>query len=205
MLRPKAMKEEQSEHLEEQEPKNGEILEKTPDAAAEGAQPDVPLEDMTREQVAAKIEELRQSAAQSRDLYVRSQADMENLKKRFMKEKADLAKFSNESLIKQLLTVLDNLDQALAHSGEDTDPGKVREGVELTAKGLMDTLAKSGLEEVDALGTPFDPNFHEAMAEINDDTAQPKTVVQVFQKGYLLNGRLIRAAKVIVSRNSSSE
>ena len=106
-----------------------------------------------------KVKEIQGLAENNFDLYLRSQADMENLKRRFQKEKDDLVKFSNESLIRQLLPVVDNLKKALEHSQDENSLNALSEGVELTLKGLLDTLKRVGVEEVKALGEPFDPNF----------------------------------------------
>jgi len=161
------------------------------------------LEEMTREQLAEKMQEMRAQADKNYDLYVRSRAEIENLKKRFQKEKEDLVKFSNESLIKELLPVVDNLENAISHSTDENSLDALREGVKLTLKGLMDALQRVGLQEVKAMGEPFDPNFHEAISEMADDTVEPRTVVKELQKGYVLNNRLIRPSVVIVSKKDS--
>ena len=162
---------------------------------------EIPLEDMKKGELLEKARQIQKSADGNFDLYMRSQAEIENLKKRFRKEKSDLIRYSNESLIKQLLTVLDNLEKAIFAAQDEHSVDAVREGVELTLKGLMDTLEKSGLKQVEADGEPFDPNFHEAISEQEDNAAKPGTVLQVFQKGYILNERLIRPAMVVVSKN----
>jgi molecular chaperone GrpE len=161
----------------------------------------IPLEKMTKGQLLDRIKEVEETADKNFDLYVRSQAEIDNLKKRFQKEKAELYKFSNESLIKKLLSVGDNLEKAISHSKDDNSLDVLREGVELTLKGLMDTLEKEGMESVKAMGEPFDPNFHEAVSELQDNSVKPGTVIQELQKGYTLNQRLIRPAMVIVSKN----
>ena len=161
---------------------------------------EIPLEKMTKAQLLGKIEEIYKSAEENFDLYLRSQADMENIKKRFQKEKEDLVKYSNESLIKQLLHVVDSLEQAIAHSKDENSVDALREGLELTLKGLLDTLKKAGVEKVEALGETFDPNYHEAVLEQEDENLEPGKIVQEFQKGYVLNNRLIRPAMVIVSK-----
>lgn len=163
---------------------------------------DVPIEKMTKAELIEKIKEAQKTAEKNYDLYIRSQAEQENIKKRFQKEKEDLAKYSNENLIKQLLSVVDNLEKAISHSNDGKSIDALREGVELTLKGLMDTLERVGLQMVKAAGEPFDPNFHEAVAGREDDTVEPGTVIQELQKGYMLNQRLIRPAKVIVSKRS---
>ena len=168
-------------------------------------QEEVPLEKMDRAQLIEKIKETEEKTQRNFDLYLRSQADIENIKKRFQKEKLDLIKFANESLIKQLVTVIDNLDKAIAHAHDGNSVEGLKEGVELTSKGLMDILSKAGLEEVKAKGEPFDPNFHEAMFEREDDSVKPGTVLEELQKGYTLNDRLIRPAMVSVSKAGSKE
>ena len=163
---------------------------------------DIPLKKMTKAQLLDKIKQVQESAEENYDLYVRSQAEMDNMKKRFLKEKQDLIKFSNESLIKQLLPVMDNLEQAVLHSDDENSLDALKEGVALTLKVLTDTLEKAGMEAVKAMGETFDPNCHEAISEQEDDSVEPKTVLQELQKGYFLNERLIRPAMVIVSKNS---
>ena len=171
------------------------------DKESDNEEHEVPLEKMTKRQLLNKVKEVQETADKNFDLYVRSQAEIDNLKKRFQRDKAELCKFSNESLIKKLLSVGDNLEKAVAHSENDNSLDALREGVELTLKGLMDTLEREGLESVKALDEPFDPNFHEAVSELQDNSAKPGTVIQELQKGYILNHRLIRPAMVIVSKN----
>ena len=178
-------------------------------AAEEEAEPgdhekkELPLEKMTKAQLREKTKEAQELGEKNYDLYIRSQAEMDNMKKRFRKEKDDLVKFSNESLIRQLLGVVDNLEKALSHSQDENSIATLREGVELTLKGLMDILEKSGLERLEAVGHAFDPNFHEAMSEQEDNTVKPGTVLQEFQKGYILKQRLLRPAMVIVSKGNA--
>lgn len=171
------------------------------DKESDNEEREIPLEKMTKGQMLNRVKEVQETADKNFDLYVRSQAEIDNLKKRSQKEKAELCKFSNESLIKKLLSVGDNLEKAIAHSENDNSLDALREGVELTLKGLMDTLEREGLESVKALGEPFDPSFHEAVSELQDNSAKPGTVIQELQKGYILNHRLIRPAMVIVSKN----
>ncbi|MCP4579608.1 MAG: nucleotide exchange factor GrpE [Deltaproteobacteria bacterium] len=163
---------------------------------------EIPLEDMEKAELIERAREIQETADRNYDLFMRSLAEVENLKKRFQKEKSDLVKFSNESLIKQLLMVIDNLEKAVSASQDENPIEAVREGIELTLKGLVDTLAKSGLDQVEAEGEPFDPNFHEAISEMEDNKVKPGTIIQVLQKGYTLNERLIRPAMVVVSKNN---
>ncbi len=161
---------------------------------------EIPLKKMTKAQLVEKVKKIQESAGNNYDLYIRSQAEMDNMKKRFQKEKEDLARYANETLIKQLLPALDNLEKAIANSQDKKSSVALAEGVELTHKGLLDTLKKNGVEEVKAVGEPFDPNFHEAVSGQEDDNVEPGTVLHELQKGYMLNERLIRPAMVVVSK-----
>ena len=161
---------------------------------------EIPLGEMTKDQLIEKISAVQALADTNMDSYLRSQAEMENMKKRFQKDKQDLIKYGNETLTKQLLPVADNLEKALDHSKDEKSIEALREGVDLTLKGLINVLEKAGVEVVEAVGAPFDPNFHEAVSEQADDRAAPGTVLKELQKGYLLNQRLIRPAMVIVNK-----
>jgi molecular chaperone GrpE len=173
------------------------------DEKVEQEKKEIPLEEMKKAELIEKIKEIQESADKNYDLFMRSVAEFENSKKRFQKEKSDLIKFSNESLIKQLLLVIDNLEKAISASQNENSVEAVREGIELTLKGLVDTLERSGLAQVEAEGKPFDPNFHEAISEMEDNKVEPGTVIQVLQKGYTLNERLIRPAMVVVSKSNA--
>jgi len=161
---------------------------------------EIPLSEMTKKQLIERISEVQALADSNMDNYLRSQAEMENMKKRFQKDKQELIKYGNETLTKQLLPVADNLEKALDHSKDEKSLEALREGVDLTLKGLLDVLEKAGVEVVKSVGEPFDPNFHEAVSEQADESAAPGTVVKELQKGYLLNQRLIRPAMVIVNK-----
>jgi molecular chaperone GrpE len=165
---------------------------------------DKALNELTKEELLEKIQELQKESDKNYDLYLRSQAEMENMKKRNRKDKEDYLKFSNENLIKEMLPVLDNLEKALSHSENENTVHALKEGIRLTLKGLKDSLSKSGLEEVKALGEPFDPCFHEAVSEMDDPKAKPGIVITELQKGYMLNSRLIRPAMVVVNRKKAS-
>lgn len=130
-------------------------------------------------------------------------AEMENARKRFEREKENLLKFGNEKVLSGLVEVIDNLDRTLDAIKSDNDE-KVKNifvGVDMVKKQMMDTLKASGLEKVESIGKIFDPNYHEAMAQQSAPDKEDQEIIQVFQDGYLLNGRLLRAAKVIVAKN----
>lgn len=164
-----------------------------------------PLEELSKEELIQKIQRLQEDVKAHYDLYLRSQAEMENLKKRHQKEKEDWRRFANEKLIKDLLPAVDNLQSAIAHTYDGNSVESLREGLELTLKGLRGALETAGLEEVQAEGEPFNPCFHEAISMQEDEHRQAGHVLQELQKGYTLNERLIRPALVVVSKGKPGE
>jgi molecular chaperone GrpE len=163
------------------------------------------LGEMTKQELLEQLKDIEAEAKKNHDLYLRAYAEMENIKKRGKKEREDLAKYANESLIKEILPVIDNLEKAISHSKNGDNPSGLIEGIELTLDGLIKTLEKAGLEEVESEGKPFDPNFHEAVSQQIDESLAPGHIITELQKGYLLNGRLIRPSRVIISQGSSEK
>jgi len=159
------------------------------------------LRDKSKQELLKKLLRLRESQ-KNYNLYVRTYAEMENIKKRAKKEKEDLAKFANESLIKDILPVIDNLDKAISHA-KDNDGNNstgLLEGVSLTLEVMKKALEKAGLKEIVAEGKPFDPNFHEAILQQENSEVKPGHIIKELQRGYILNGRLIRPSMVIVAQ-----
>ena len=165
-----------------------------------------PFEKMTKAELIQEIKDLEDMTKKNYELYLRSQAEMENMRKRWQREKEEWIKFSNESLIKDFLPALDALDQAVSHCAVTKEDclDSLKQGVELTLKGLKDALEKAGLEEVKAQGEAFDPNYHQAVSEMEDGTAEPGSVLSELQKGYLLNQRLLRPAMVVVNKKNQA-
>lgn len=128
--------------------------------------------------------------------FLRLMADFQNYRKRVDKEKSDVYARANEGIMLGLLAVIDNFERALEHESKDE---KYAEGMQLIFKQLMDVLQASGLEEIKALDEDFDPNIHNAVMACDSDEHESGKVVEVLQKGYLLNGRLLRASMVKVS------
>ena len=184
-----------SEELEEDPREEGE--------SQDQEEEEIPLTKMTKAKLIKQVEKVQEASDKNLDLYIRSQAEIDNLKKRYQKERQGLIKFANESLIKQLLPIVDNLEKAFIHSQDEDSIEAIRDGVDLTLKGLMDILQKAGVETVEAVGEQFDPNFHEAVSEMADDGIKPGTVIKDLQKGYILNQRLIRPSMVIVSKKNA--
>jgi molecular chaperone GrpE len=155
----------------------------------------------TIEELKKELEEAKQKANDAWDKAVRTQAEMENLKKRTQKELEDAHKFALTSFGKELLPVFDSLVLGLqAATGDSEDVKKFREGSELTIKQFESLFAKFNIVAIDPLGQPFNPEQHQAMLMQVVEGAEPNTVVNVFQKGYLLNGRLLRPAMVVVAK-----
>jgi molecular chaperone GrpE len=128
------------------------------------------------------------------------QADFDNFKKLKIKERQDTLKFGNEVLLKELLPVLDNLERALDHASKTEDFKSIHEGVKIVFNEFLKVLERAGIERIDAIGKKFDPNFHEAFMQEEKDGIEPDTVVSEMQKGYILNGRLIRPSMVTISK-----
>lgn len=149
-----------------------------------------------RQQFEAKDKE----AKDNYDRFVRQVAESENFKKRVARDKEDAIRFANEALVRDLLPVVDNLERAISHAQSGGDGKPLVEGVEMVLKGLSDVLAKHGVVPVSAIGQPFDPAKHEAMAQVESVDQDPNTVVEEFHKGYLLRDRLLRPALVSVAK-----
>jgi molecular chaperone GrpE len=153
----------------------------------------------------AKYRELEAELSEAQEQVLRTAADAENFKKRLQREKEEQTRYANESFMRELLTVIDNLERALEHSGTEASQGGLVEGLTLTLKGFLDTLARFGCTQVEAIGKPFDPNFHEAVSQEESADHEPNTVLKELQKGYMLKERLLRPAMVLVSKLSSQQ
>ncbi len=144
------------------------------------------------------VEALEAKVAENWERYLRAAAEAENVRKRAARDVEKARKFALESFGRELLAVVDSLEMGLAAS-ESASAASLREGSEATLKLLLTTLERFGVEQVDPEGEPFDPEFHEAMSMQPSATAEPNSVVAVVQKGYALNGRLLRPARVVVA------
>ena len=152
------------------------------------------------EELMRKLAEKEKEAAENYDRYVRAAADLENYRKRAAREKADCIKYGQENLIRDILPMVDSLGRAMEHACNSNDFEAFREGLKLVQNQLTCCLEKHGVEAIEAAGKDFDPNFHEAMLQVESPEHKDKEVVEEFEKGYLLNGRLLRPAKVSVCR-----
>ncbi len=153
-----------------------------------------------------ELEKAREEAREAQDKLLRMAADFENQKKRLLREKETSLKYAEENLIKEILPAIDNLERAMGQDQNGEDFGKhLLEGVELTLKGLLGTLEKLGLKPLVSVGEPFDPNFHEALVMEPSKDVPEQRVMKEYEKGYLLKDRLLRAAKVVVSKGDVKE
>ena len=173
----------------------GEEAASEPDPVAGEAVPDTDDEGATDLQAALQAAE--DEVASLKDAALRAQADVENMRRRAARDVENAHKFALERFAESLLPVVDSLEKSVESAA---DAAAVSEGVSLCLKLFLDTLAKNGIEQVDPLGEPFDPSRSEAMAMVENLDAEPNSVMEVMQKGYALNGRLVRAAKVIVAK-----
>ena len=147
--------------------------------------------------------DLEAELAAAQDAALRAQADAVNMQRRSEQEIEKARKFALERFCGDLLSVVDNLERALESAGDDQGIASLLEGIELTRKGLMDVLVKYGVESVDPMGEPFDPETAQAMSMVEQPDAEPNSVIGVMQKGYTLNGRLLRPAMVMVAKAPS--
>jgi molecular chaperone GrpE len=153
----------------------------------------------------AALSKTKEEARENYDRFLRSAAELDNYKKRVAKEKADLIRYGNEELLKALLPVIDNLERALEHAtGQGNEEG-IRGGVEMTLQQFLQILQRFGVTPITAEGERFDPTRHEAVMEQTTGDHAPGHVVSELEKGYLLNDRLVRPAKVIVAKAHEDE
>jgi len=166
-----------------------------PDIAAQQAAADAAAAEGVNEQ----IEQLRAEVEQVKAEALRERADLDNQRKRVARDVEQARRFANEKLLGELLPVFDSLDAGLNSAG--AEPSPLREGLELTYKQLLKVAADNGLTLLDPTGQAFNPDHHQAISQVDAPGAAPGSVVQVFQKGYLLNDRLLRPALVVVARD----
>jgi molecular chaperone GrpE len=157
------------------------------------------------EQLEEKLAEAQAQASDHHERMLRMAAELENVRKRASREMEDVRKYATENLIRQLLTVVDNLERAIASAAPENQNHKgVVDGVALTLAEITKILEKHHVRPIEAMGEPFDPAFHQAMSQEERSDHPPNTVVQEFQKGYLMHDRLLRPAMVVVSKSSQN-
>ena len=172
--------------------------------AAADREGEEPIEAST-ESADAVPQDLEAELAAAQDAALRAQADAMNVQRRSEQEIDKARKFALERFCGDLLGVVDNLERAMESSSDAGGDAALIEGIELTHKGFMDVLTKYGVVPVDPMGEPYDPETAQAMSMVEQPDAEPNTVVAVMQKGYTLNGRLLRPAMVMVSKAASGQ
>ena len=162
-------------------------------------------ENVEEESFESEIEEARREADEHKDRLLRLAAEFENYKKRIEREKSIALKYAEEDFLKEMLPTLDNMGRAIEECKNNGDASDLLAGVELTYNGLLNALKKFGLEPIDSVGQSFDPNFHEALAMEASDEVAESIVMLEYEKGYMYKERLLRAAKVVVSKGSQTD
>lgn len=183
------------------------------DVIALGAEPAAPTADAAEESdddaeqgeaaedgLGAELDKLREELAVAQERLLRKAADLENARRRHQREKDELTRYASESVLKDIVPVLDDLERAVAHLEQAGAEASLRDGVTMVARKFAQVLDRRGVKAIDALGAVFDPQFHEAIQQRADETVPHNTVVQEFQRGYLLHDRLLRPALVVVAQ-----
>lgn len=170
-------------------------------AGVQGAK--APAKGDQAEGLTAKLQEAEGKAAENYDKYLRAVAELDNYRKRAAREKADAIQYGNENLLRDILPLVDGMDRALEQSCNSDDFDAFRKGLKLLQGQLLGCLQKHGVEMIDTAGKGFDPHIHEAMMQVESAQHEDSQVVGEFERGYLLNGRLLRPAKVSVCKRTS--
>jgi len=169
-------------------------VETTVDVTAPESDAGEPAEDSLE----AELDRVRAEAAEQHDRLLRTQAELQNVLKRHEKERLERSRYAGEALARDLLSVVDDLERALQHAGEESRA--LAAGVELVHKSLLGVLARHGIERIEAKGKPFDPSEHEAVAVVPTADADENTVIEEHRAGYRMGDRLLRPAMVAVAR-----
>lgn len=152
-----------------------------------------------------RLEDAERKAAENYDKYLRVLAELDNYKKRAVREKADAIAYGNENLIRDVLPILDSLDRAAEHACNAGDIVAFKEGFNLVKEQLLCCLEKHGVEKIEAVGADFNPNLHDALLQVEGEEHGDNKVIEEFEKGYLLKGRLLKPTKVSVGRAAKKD
>ncbi|ANU23530.1 nucleotide exchange factor GrpE [Planococcus donghaensis] len=182
---------------EEVEVKAAESEVQSETADTETPETDLPVEEEA--EPVDEVEELRKQLEAEQNKYLRLLADYDNFKRRTQKDKEIANKFRSQSLLADLLPVLDNFERAMSATTKSEESASLLKGIEMVQKSLLEAVNREGLEEIKAVGEQFDPNFHQAVMQEKDDSAEPGVVLQELQKGYILKDRVLRPAMVKVN------
>jgi len=170
---------------------------------------DITDEDSVEETNETKLEDnvkqLEQEIVELKDKLLRKAAEFENYKRRTENDQINLLTFAAESFIQKLLPVIDDFERSLGHIDDAEDINAIKQGLKLIYDKLMKVLDEQGVKKIDAIGNPFDVDYHEALMQRPDDSVEPHTVLDEMEKGYTYKDKVIRHAKVVVSEEKSSE
>jgi len=197
-----------AEERKEGTPEAAEPTSETGEAVDSSEQPTLQPGDVTeadlataRESLQEQLEAAQREAAEIRDRFLRAAADLENFRKRASKEREEIQKFANERLLRDFLPVYDDLERAMSALDEDASPAaaKVKDGVELVRKKFIQQMERHGVEAFDSRGETFDPARHDAIQQAHSNEVEAGLILDELQRGFLLHGRLLRPAMVVVS------
>ena len=160
---------------------------------------------MSKKDLNKKLEEVEKEKNEFSDRLLRNMAEFDNYRKRVVREKEDLIKYGNEKFAFDILSVMDNFERSLEQARKSQEVEPVIEGIEMIRKQFVSALEKFNVKPFESVGEPFDPERHEAMAQQEHDEYEENTVIEEYQKGYHLNEKLLRPARVIVSKNTEKE
>ncbi|MBR6084092.1 MAG: nucleotide exchange factor GrpE [Spirochaetales bacterium] len=196
------MKEHDEKTKKNMTPREEEIQEELPSEELQTEPVEEPVEEVSQEEILqAKVAELEAANAELKDQMLRRQAELENFRKRLIRDKEEAVQYANESLIRDILGFLDNMDRALVAAKNGGDVNALIEGFEMTQNQLLSTLDKNwGLKAIESVGQEFDPSLHEACMMAIDESLDKETVLEEFQKGYTLHGRVVRPSKVKIGK-----
>ncbi|ANU12881.1 Heat shock protein GrpE [Planococcus halocryophilus Or1] len=192
-----SLKTEEQVIAEDVEVKAPEAEEQSEVADTETPETDLPVEEEA--EPVNEVEELREQLEAEQNKYLRLLADYDNFKRRTQKDKELANKFRSQSLLADLLPVLDNFERAMSVPTKSEESASLIKGIEMVQKSLHEAVNREGLEEIKSVGEQFDPNFHQAVMQEKDDSAEPGVVLQELQKGYILKDRVLRPAMVKVN------
>jgi molecular chaperone GrpE len=190
-----------------QQPEKDKTTSTSEDSAGESATVPDRSQENSQNETASRASDNGETAREElhvfQDKYLRLAAEFENYKRRAQREQSDSIRFGNESLLKELLPIIDNLERAIQCAKDTGTNGPLLEGIELTHKQFLETVSKLGVRQIYSKGNPFDPAVHQAVAQVESESVEPNTVVEEFQKGYFLHDRILRPAMVTVAKEKS--
>jgi len=150
-----------------------------------------------------QLEKKDQELAEQKGDFLREKADLDNFRKRLVKDKEDAVQFANQRLLKELVQINDNLDRAMGADNSSLE--NLKEGIEMIQKQFAAFLKNQKVEPIEALGKPFDPSLHEVMTQLESEEHDENTVIQEYSKGYTLNGRILHPAKVVTAKKPAKK